>query len=196
MVRPRLGDVTGQRLTDLGARQDVAARDICANLAKADLLVGIYFDAGTSPADAGSVTAYDATRPFSAANRRFATVLQRDVLAQLDAAGSDIPDDGVVADSSLGGPPLTATGAGYHHLLLLGPADPGYFTTPSQMPGALIEPLFITNPSEASIAAGTAGHLAIATGIAHAVEQYFAGPGAGAAAPATTAASGGAGRLR
>ena len=43
------------------------------------------------------------------------------------------------------------------------------------MPGALIEPLFITDPYEASIADSHAGQRAIARGLANAVEQYFAG---------------------
>jgi len=41
------------------------------------------------------------------------------------------------------------------------------------MPGALIEPLFITDPYEGTIAASNAGHQAIATGMAQAVEQYL-----------------------
>jgi N-acetylmuramoyl-L-alanine amidase len=56
-----------------------------------------------------------------------------------------------------------------------GPADPGWFNTPSQMPGALIEPLFITDPFEGSIAASSEGQHTIAAGLANAVEQYFAG---------------------
>ena len=52
----------------------------------------------------------------------------------------------------------------------------GYFSTPSQMPGALIEPLFITDPFEGTIAAGVAGQHAIAAGLDQAVEQYFAPP--------------------
>jgi hypothetical protein len=36
---------------------DVAARDACANMSKANVLVGIYFDAGDSSYDAGCVTA-------------------------------------------------------------------------------------------------------------------------------------------
>jgi N-acetylmuramoyl-L-alanine amidase len=65
---------------------------------------------------------------------------------------------------------------------LLGPADPGWFDTPSQMPGALIEPLFITDPFEGSIAASNQGQEVIAKGIAQAVETYFAPP----PAPTTT----------
>jgi N-acetylmuramoyl-L-alanine amidase len=41
------------------------------------------------------------------------------------------------------------------------------------MPGALIEPLFITNPFEASIAASRRGHEVIARALASAIEQYF-----------------------
>jgi N-acetylmuramoyl-L-alanine amidase len=56
---------------------------------------------------------------------------------------------------------------------LLGPAQSGYFTTPGQMPGELVEPLFITDPSEATIAASTQGQQVIAQGLASAVEAYF-----------------------
>jgi N-acetylmuramoyl-L-alanine amidase len=43
------------------------------------------------------------------------------------------------------------------------------------MPGALIEPLFITYPFEASIAASARGQHIIAAGIAAAIEQCFTG---------------------
>jgi N-acetylmuramoyl-L-alanine amidase len=173
----RLGpaDVGGGALTVQGAHDDVAARAVCANLAGAQLLVGIYFDAGTSSSNAGSVTGYDAVRPFSAANLRFAQLLQSDVLSAMNAQGWAIPDEGVLTDDSLGSSSSSAATA-YGHLMLLGPAETGYFTTPSQMPGALIEPLFITDPFEASIAASSQGQEVIAGGIARAVEQYFGVP--------------------
>ena len=41
------------------------------------------------------------------------------------------------------------------------------------MPGALIEPLFITNPAQASLADSVACEKAIARGLAAAVGQYF-----------------------
>jgi N-acetylmuramoyl-L-alanine amidase len=69
---------------------------------------------------------------------------------------------------------LSAQGVAYGHLVLLGPADPGYVSTPSQMPGAVIEPLFITDPFEGSIAASRRGQSVIADGLARAIEQYFA----------------------
>lgn len=178
VIRPTAADLTpttGTILTVTGAKADVAARDQCANMAKASVLVGIYFDAGTSPANAGSTTGYDATRPFSADNLRLADLVQKDVLAHLNSHGWGIPNDGVVNDEGLGGLPLTTTAARYHHLLVLGPADPGWFTTPSLMPGALIEPLYVTDPFEATIANSAVGQEAIAEGMAQAVEQYFGG---------------------
>jgi N-acetylmuramoyl-L-alanine amidase len=164
------GDVTEGLLTPAGVHADVAARDVCANQAGADILVGIYLDAGGGE---GSLTAYDPGRPFAAANLRFATLLQRSVLSRLNAAGLDIPDDGVVSDVGLGST-LTAADMAYGRLMLLGPAKPGYFTTPSQMPGALIEPLYVTDPFEAAVAASPRGQHLIADGIADAVERYFA----------------------
>jgi len=165
------GDVSGGLLTVQGSFNDVAARDVCANMAGADVLVGIYMDSG-GPWNAGCVTGYDADRPFSAANLRLATLLQDDVLGALNAQGNGIPDEGVLPDTVLGSA-LSAAAVAYGHLILLGPAEAGYFSTPSQMPGALIEPLFLTDPFEASIAASTRGQQLIATALAQAITQYL-----------------------
>jgi N-acetylmuramoyl-L-alanine amidase len=115
------GDMSGRVLSITGSHDDVAARDVCANMAQ----------------------------------------------------GWQIPDDGVQPDQGLGST-LTTAGHAYGHLLLLGPAKPGYFSTPSTMPGALIEPLFITDPFEGSIAASSHGQQVIAAGLASAITQYFA----------------------
>jgi N-acetylmuramoyl-L-alanine amidase len=168
------GDVSGGVLTVQGAFNDVAARDVCANMAGADVLIGIYMDSG-DPWNAGCVTGYDADRPFSAANLDLATLLQDDVLGALNAQGYDIPDEGVLPDTVLGSA-LTSAALAYGHLILLGPAQAGYFSTPSQMPGALIEPLFLTDPFEGSIAASAHGQQVIAGALAEAIGQYFSQP--------------------
>ena len=167
------GDAHGRMLTDQGVHNDVAARDVCANLAKANVLVGIYMDSG-APGEAGCVTGYDPARPFSAGNLRLATLLQRDVLAAMNARGWGIPDEGVQSDTGLGSA-TDAAAENYGHLMLLGPAEAGYFGTPSQMPGALIEPLFLTDPFEASIAASAGGQRVIAVALAKGIEQYLTG---------------------
>lgn len=166
-------DFSGKLLTPAGVHADIAARDRCADLAHARSLVGIYFDAGYSPYNAGSLTAYDRARHFWRSSLRLAQLVQNDVLSELNSHGWGIPNDGVVPDASLGGPPLDPKSAVYGHLLLLGPGVPGWFDTPSKMPGALIEPLFITDPFEATVAASATGQHAIAAGIADAIEHYF-----------------------
>lgn len=171
---------SGGVLTLQGVHDDVEARDVCANMAKADALVGIYFDSGEWDDNAGSVTGYDADRPFSAANLRLATLVQNDTLAAMNAQGWQIPDEGVLPDTELGSSvPTDSTGGlaalaeNYDHLLLLGPGEAAYQTTPSGMPGALIEPLFISDPFEGSVAASGSGQRIIAQGIAAGIEQFF-----------------------
>jgi N-acetylmuramoyl-L-alanine amidase len=180
VVRLSPAMASGGVLTLQGSHDDVVARDVCANDAHASALVGIYFDAGSSPQNAGSLTAYDPARPFAAANLRLATLVQHDVLADINAQGWDIPDDGVLPDTSLGsfvGDPssggIAGAAAAYDHLLLIGPAQAGYFSTPSQMPGAVIEPLYLTDPFEGSIADTTHGQMVIARGIARAIETFL-----------------------
>ncbi|HEX6449508.1 MAG TPA: N-acetylmuramoyl-L-alanine amidase [Trebonia sp.] len=167
------GDTDGRLLTVAGSHAEVEARDICANMGHANLLVGVYENSGGGGA-AGAVTGWDSARSFSRSNYRFATLLQSDVLGELNHAGYGIPDGGVQDDSQLGST-LSARGRAYGHLVLLGPPMAGYVTTPSQMPGALIEPLFITDPFEASVADSSRGQRLIADGIAKAVSQYFSG---------------------
>jgi N-acetylmuramoyl-L-alanine amidase len=180
VVRLSPAEASGGVLTLQGSHDDVVARDVCANDARASVLVGIYFDAGSSPQNAGSLTAYDPARPFVAANLRLATLVQHDVRADMNAQGWDIPDDGVLPDTSLGsfvGDPSSGGIAGeasaYDHLLLIGPAQAGYFSTPSEMPGAVIEPLYLTDPFEGSIADTAHGQMVIARGIASAVETFL-----------------------
>jgi N-acetylmuramoyl-L-alanine amidase len=183
VVRLTLADVSGTELSLQGAHDDVVARDVCANLSGAEALIGIYFDSGASSDNAGSLTTYDADRPFSAANVQLANLVQNDVLTAMNAKGWGIPNAGVVPDSSVGSlvptsqtTGLAADAAEYGHVVLLGPPMAGYFTTPSQMPGALIEPLFITDPFEASIGASAEGQATIAQGIAQAVLQFLPAP--------------------
>jgi len=173
VLRLSHADVTGRLLTALGARREVAARDVCANLARASILIGIYMNAGPAAA-AGCLTAYDPARRFSAANLRLATLVQRDALRAMNARGFAVPDGGVRPDTGLGSA-VSSADLAYGHLILIGPAKAGYFATPSRMPGALIEPLFLTDPFEASIAASSVGQRVIARGLAAAADQYFAG---------------------
>lgn len=175
VTRLKPADLHGNLLTQQGVIDDLAARDVCANKAGASALVGIYFDAG-APSSMGSLAAYDAARPFAAQNQQLATLVQTDVLAAMNGQGWKIPDDRVVSDANLGGPAMSASSAAYGHLQLLGPSYPPIFTTPSTMPGTIVEPLYITDPFEGSIAASPSDQPVLARGVAQAVEQFLATP--------------------
>ena len=99
------------------------------------------------------MTGYDASRPFSAENLARATLVQNDVLGAMNAQGYAV---GVLPDTGLGSALTSDT-------------------------RALIEPLFLTDPFEGSIAASARGQRVIAGGLAQAVERYFAATGAGVA---------------
>jgi N-acetylmuramoyl-L-alanine amidase len=171
VMRLRPGDLSGGVLSVGGSHRDVLARDVCANEAHASVLVGIYFNGG-EPGEAGAITGYDAVRRFAAANLRLARLLQGELLAAMNAQGWRIPNDGVKSDVVLGSV-LNNQALAYGHLVLLGPARRGYVSTPSRMPGALIEPLFITDPFEATIAASRHDQQVIAAALARAIEGYF-----------------------
>jgi N-acetylmuramoyl-L-alanine amidase len=171
VARLKPDDVDGKLLTAQGVHDDVAARAVCANDAHANILIGIYFDAGARN-NAGSVTGYDAVRSFASKNLRLATLVQHDVMTAMNRRDWGIPNEGVQTDNELGSS-INSDAVSYGHLMLIGPADPGFFSTPTEMPGALIEPLFITDPFEGSIADSRTGQEVIAGGLARAAEQYF-----------------------
>lgn len=158
-----------------GEHDDIEARVACANLSGAGVLVSVHFDAFSDPTARGLTTTYDDSRPFAAVNQQLAELVDANVLAALHTAGWQVPDRGVVPDTTLGAPALSQEAHDYGHLLLLGPAAPGWLDHPTTMPGVLVEPLFLTDPAEASVADDPAGQRAIATGIVNAVESFLPG---------------------
>ncbi len=175
----RLGpsDVVGGALTLDAAHRDVVARVECANASGAELLLSIHFNAFDDPSVGGTETFYDEARPFAADNQRFAELVQREVVAAMARGGWNTPDRGIAPDTSIEAPQLSARAAAYPHLLELGPAQAGWLDTPSKMPGVLCEPLFLSDPFEADIAASRAGQQALAGAFARAIDNYFAGRG-------------------
>lgn len=147
-------------LTGSAEHRDLAARAACANAAGAAALVSIHFNAFSDPSVGGTEAFYDSARTFSAENRRLATDLQAALVASLRT-----DDRGVWTDDQLAAPTLTSSGTKYGHLIELGPMAAGWVDNPSQMPGALVEPLFLSNPKEAALAADPAGQRQIAVAL-------------------------------
>jgi N-acetylmuramoyl-L-alanine amidase len=158
-------------ITSSAEHRDLAARAACANAAGANALVSIHFDGYSDPSVGGTETFYDAARPFAASNRVLATDLQAALVGRLAAA-----DRGVWTDDQLAAPTLTGSGESYNHLIELGPLSQGWVDNPSQMPGALVEPLFVTNPAEALIASDPAGQQKIAEALESGVLKFMTGP--------------------
>lgn len=169
------GIVSGGMYTLTGEHRDLEARVDCANASQASLLLSIHFDGFTDPTVGGTATLYDDARPFTPENDRFANLVQSAVLGEWTAHQIDVPDRGVIPDSQAGTPALTPQGAAYGHLLLLGPAASGWLAHPTLMPGALSEPLFLTDPGEADLADSTLGRHLLADAYTQAINRFFHG---------------------
>jgi N-acetylmuramoyl-L-alanine amidase len=169
------GDLSGKLYSPQGEHADIEARIVCANDARAQLLLSVHFDAFGEPTVGGAETTYDPDRPFSAKSARFARLLQSAIIGGFARQGWTLPNRGVISDVSIGTPSITQQAAAYGHLLELGPAQAGWLAHPSTMPGALVEPLFLTDPGEAAVIESTHGQHVLAASLCAAIENYFAG---------------------
>ena len=161
---------TGGVLSSSQVRQDLEARARCANSSRAAALVSIHINAHEDPTVRGSLTIYDAARTFAADSHRLADSLQSALVSQLD-----VTDRGVVTDDALQAPALSDRAGTYGHLILLGPTEPGWVDEATSMPGAVVEPLFLTSPADAALAASSGGQRRIASAIADGVQNYMSG---------------------
>ncbi|TMD97312.1 MAG: N-acetylmuramoyl-L-alanine amidase [Chloroflexi bacterium] len=170
VARQSAADVVAGAMTASAVHRDLLARAACANAASASVLLSIHFDAFDDPSVGGSETFYDSARSFAPASKRLATDVQAAVVTALGNS-----DRGVWTDDQLAAPTLTSSGSSYGHLIELGPAAAGWVDNPSKMPGALVEPLFLTNPEEARYAASAAGQDRIAGALRTGLEKYLSG---------------------
>ena len=183
VVLSRVGDTSVAKLaasqvvngaiTNSGAHIDTIARIACGNTARADALVAIHFNAFDDPTASGAETFYDDARDFSAANLRLANLLQNGLQASFTKSGWQVYDRGVLSDADTGHTGLTAAADSYGRLMELGPAKAGWNDHPSLMPGALVEPFFVTDPVEAQVANSVAGQKAIAAGLAQGLAGFL-----------------------
>lgn len=152
-------DLTGDGKVDLA--DDLQARIDVANNAHATLFLSIHFNGSDDPALSGTIAYYDADRPFSRRSKYFAELLDQQAVAGLASIGYQTLNWGVRTDS-------TAVGAG-SHFYVLGPDA----VRPTQMPGALMEGLFLTNPRDAQQLRDPRTVDALAQAYARAIELYY-----------------------
>ncbi|HEX5414372.1 MAG TPA: N-acetylmuramoyl-L-alanine amidase [Chloroflexota bacterium] len=160
-VDAKMVDVTGDKKVDLA--DDLQMRVDIANNAHATLFLSIHLNGNVDPSLRGTTAYYDADRPFANRSQYFATLLNQETVAHLKAVGYNPLNRGVRTDS-------TAVGEG-EHFYLLGPDA----TRPSQMPGALVEGLFLTNDQDAIELRNPKAVDALAQAYAKAIQDYYAG---------------------
>jgi N-acetylmuramoyl-L-alanine amidase len=169
-------DYTGDQtaLSPDGVLANLQQRIDRANASGAAALLSIHLNSFDDPAIRGSETVYDPDRPFAAQSQRLAQLVQSNLVGELQGHGYDTPDRGVAADTDLVAERFGTLGGDYHNLVLLGPGIAGRLR-PSNMPGALCEVLFLSNPTEASAATRDDVQDLAATGFSRAIEQYLQG---------------------
>lgn len=173
VARLRPTDLRGDTLTAKGVKRDLEARNACANAARADALVSIHLNSFSDSSVGGTQTLYNVKRTFSARSRTLAKLLQGSMLASMTSAGIGSSDRGVASDAGAGADALTPEAAAYGQLIQLGPAAPPWFRRPTRMPGALVEPLFVTSTDQAVAATQPSGQDAVAAGIARGVVRFL-----------------------
>jgi N-acetylmuramoyl-L-alanine amidase len=157
---------------------DVQARINIANQAHADLLLSIHLNAhslpngSADPTFSGVTTLFDPDRTFSADNKRFAGLVQQEMLSVMSTALGRRPRDWGVADDTTLATPFTTSHTTYNHDVELGPSEPGWIDA-SQMPGVISEPLFLTNPDEQAAVLRDSVRQQIAAGYVRAIRTYF-----------------------
>ncbi len=164
----------GEQLAEanrIGDLDELQARiDVC-NRANADLLVSMHINGYDARADARGFEAwYTGCREFGDRSQKFAELAfealsERLAAAKLESEPRGLKDDCVTdvdaSDTSLA-----------HNMIVTGPALPGKIT-PSHMPGAIIETLFVSNVDDARILASKAGQDAIVSAYEEAIVAYL-----------------------
>jgi len=164
----------GETISDseaAGTVDELQARiDIC-NEAQADLLVSMHINGfDIRPWVKGYETWYTGSRPFGDFSERFATLVYRALGTEMEVAGyitdaREVNDDRNISvdesDSTL-----------FAHMIVTGP-DVRDQIEASQMPGAIVEALFISNDDDAYFLDSPAGHDAIVAAYESAIIDYF-----------------------
>jgi len=150
-------------------RADLQARVDIANNAQADLFISIHNNGSADPQQSGTEVWYCKDRPFADADFALAQLVLENLISQIRAMGYDVRNRGMKEDSNF----RVWQGRSYN-LFVLGPArtEP-VITRATQMPGILVETLFVSNPTEAALLARDEVLEAIARGYYQGIVGYF-----------------------
>jgi N-acetylmuramoyl-L-alanine amidase len=150
-VAPEGGPAKSDELDDLQARVNIC------NLASADLLVSIHYNGAENEFLKGYEVWYSDQRPFSGRSEAFARIMHEELGKAYAAAGYDATDRGI----------------GIEDHAVTGPARPGELV-PSEMPGVVVEGLFLSNEDDANFITSDKGVATVAGAYEEAIKRYFA----------------------
>ncbi len=175
-----------------GTRNDLQARIDLANAAKADVFVSLHSNGAGDPSIRGYEVYYNAQRPFAAENQALARALLDGVTTAMGAEGYPTTARGVIDDTCLKafqgrcfplfvlGPPRVTDRdevyrrGGTPEALGFAPGQDSITTRATEMPGALVELLFISSPEDAALLRDEGARDAMARGVAYGVLDYLA----------------------
>lgn len=135
---------------------DLQARVLACNAAGADLLVSVHYNGAENEFLEGYEVWYNDERPFSDLSASFARIMHEELGKAYAAAGYDAFDKGI----------------GIEAHAVTGPARPGKLT-PSEMPGAVVEGLFLSNAEDAAFIQSPGAADAIVSAYHNAIRRYF-----------------------
>jgi N-acetylmuramoyl-L-alanine amidase len=162
-VNPSNEDVNGDgeiadeggpaRTTELDELQ--ARVNIC-NLAAADLLVSVHYNGAENVFLQGYEVWYNGDRPFSGRSETFATLMYQALADAYAEAGYE----------------AVAHGIGLSDLVVIDAERPGELI-PSEMPGAVIEGLYLSNEEDAAFIQSDGADEALVGAYVEAIASYF-----------------------
>ncbi|MBW3631617.1 MAG: N-acetylmuramoyl-L-alanine amidase [Chloroflexi bacterium] len=149
-VAPEGGPARTDQLDDLQARVNIC------NLAAADLLVSVHYNGAENVFLSGYEVWFNDERPFSERSEAFATFMHEALGNAYAEAGYEAVDRGI----------------GIEDHVVTGPERPGELV-PSEMPGAVIEGLFLSNDDDAAFIQSDVAEETLVGAYEEAITRYF-----------------------
>ena len=149
-VAPEGGPARTDQLDDLQARVNIC------NLAAADLLVSVHYNGAENEFLSGYEVWFNDERPFSERSEAFATFMHEALATAYAGAGYEAVDRGI----------------GIEDHVVTGPERPGELV-PSEMPGAVIEGLFLSNEDDAAFIQSAIANETLVGAYEEAITRYF-----------------------
>ncbi len=149
-VAPEGGPARTDQLDDLQARVNIC------NLAAADLLVSVHYNGAENEFLSGYEVWFNDDREFSGRSEAFATFMHEALEKAYADAGYEAGDRGI----------------GIEDHVVTGPERPGELV-PSEMPGAVVEGLFLSNDDDAAFIQSDVADETLVGAYEEAITRYF-----------------------